>query len=140
MSAVISLVYTQTRGTYLGLLIGVGVAILILFIKRKSIVNKISRKIIIVLFGIGVLLFIGLGSIFTVYKDRDFVKQNVFLNRISTINIAIANPFLIYHSLQTENYKEMLNTIGDGTIVSRILNISIAINGLLDNPKTMLIG
>ena len=140
LASVVSIVYTQTRGAYIGLLLGVAIAILILFIKRKSITNKFTRRIITILFISVIILFITLGSVITFYKDKSFVKNNTFLNRISSINLKIANPFVMYNSIKTENYKEMLQTFGDVTLVSRGLNISMALDGVTESPKTFLIG
>ncbi|MCX8513847.1 MAG: O-antigen ligase family protein [Candidatus Pacebacteria bacterium] len=134
------LIYTQTRGTYIGILMGIFVGIIILFIKRKNLTQKSHRKIISSLFVLMLIGVISLVSVITISKNSSFVKDNIFLNRISTINLNIANPFLIYHSIKTENYKEMLTTFGDGTLVSRGLNISIAMNGLKESVKTFIFG
>ena len=136
----ILLIYTQTRGAYIGILVGIFVGIIILFIKRKSLTQKIHRKIISSLFVLMLIGVISLVSVIAVSKNSSFVKDNIFLSRISTINLDIANPFLIYHSVKTENYKEMLTTFGDGTLVSRGLNISIALNGLTESVKTFIFG
>ena len=139
------LYYTQTRGSYLGLIGGVLVAILlvILYKVKKSIAKKVkstfaqyaltllSFALVIAIVGEGI--YAG-ASFVANNKESNLVKNNVVLNRLATINII--NPIAGYKLVKDpkNNYQQLNDYFGDITIVSRFLNAKIAIEGWTERP------
>ena len=157
----IQLYYTQTRGSYLGLVGGIIIAVLFFVtfkikIKVEKMLNKGNGHLhitlpegklykrlrgFIITFGIllamgavaGALVY-GVASAIANNKDSNFVKNNVFLNRLATINII--NPIKGFELVQNETltYEDLNKYFGDITIVSRFLNAKIAVEAWHQRP------
>ena len=148
----IQLYYTQTRGSYLGLVGGLIIAV-VFFVtyKAKGKVEKILNKItntkgdmfrsilasvgvLIIMTAIASALIYGAANAIANNKDSSFVKNNVFLNRLATINII--NPIKGFSLVQNESltYEDLNKYFGDITIVSRFLNAKIAVEAWHERP------
>lgn len=140
------LYYTQTRGSYLGLVGGLVVAIVFVVIAKlkkrisKTVKTNWQASILTVISAMAVILILG-GALYggaqyvTSHKDTSsLVKNNVFLNRLATINII--NPIHGFQLVQNESltYEDLNKYFGDITIVSRFLNAKIAVEGWHDRP------
>lgn len=76
---VITLYYTGTRGTVIGLVGGLVLTSLIIAFFEKG--NKVFRKV-----GVGIIILIAvLIGTFFVFKDSNFVKDSVFLSRLAKV-------------------------------------------------------
>ena len=141
----VQLYYTQTRGSYLGLVGGVmvAVALTIAFKIKRKFDKKIANSILASASFVGTLLVIIFiawqalsltANYITSHKDSKLVQSNVFLNRLATINII--NPIHGFQLVQDETltYKDLDKYFGDITIVSRFLNAKIAVQGWHDRP------
>lgn len=94
------LIFTETRGAILGLLVGTGLAGLILAIFSKGKIKKYSLGIIIALIAL-------LGTFF-IAKDTALVKNISVLNRFATISLTEATTqsrFLIWQ-MSWQGFKE----------------------------------
>lgn len=148
----IQLYYTQTRGSYLGLVGGIIVAT-IFFVtfklkkKAEKILNRnshnggsrvrsvfITLAVLLAMAAVAGALVYGTASAIANNKDSNFVKNNVFLNRLATINII--NPIKGFELVQNESltYEDLNKYFGDITIVSRFLNAKIAVEAWHDRP------
>ncbi len=139
------LYYTQTRGSYLGLIGGVLVAILLIVLYKvkksigKKVKNTFTQYALTLISFLLVITIVG-GGIYngakfvSNNKESTFVKNNVVLNRLATINII--NPITGYKLVKDKNnnYEELNDYFGDITIVSRFLNAKIAIEGWTERP------
>lgn len=130
---VIFVYYTQTRGSYLGLIGGIFITMLCVIIFGRNKYKKLAK---VSISGVIIILFV-LG-LFFVTKDTSFVKNSVGLNRIATIKIPSFSNAAI--TLKDGNYEDLVKTFGEATIVSRVLNAGMAIEGVSVTPKTMLLG
>jgi hypothetical protein len=138
---VILLLFTQQRGSYLGLIGGVFVSVLAFMLSSESRnKNKKLAKYLMVSVS-AVVLFVA--SLF-VFKDADVVKNSVIIKRISTIKLAniALHPIDSYKKIADEKitYPELVSHFGEATIVSRFLNAKMSIDGVNDNPKELLLG
>lgn len=135
--ALFELIYTQTRGSWIGLIGGAGVAILLIAIlDRKR--NKKFSNIAFSILGLGIFVFGG----FFALKDNptvsNYIESNVILSRFATINVP--TPTRIMDSIRNDSYPEMVEVFGESTIVSRILNMKMSVTGWSQNAHTMLLG
>ncbi len=136
---VILLAFTQTRGSYFGLIAGalISVICIILFGGKKY--KKLVKGSVIAM-GLFALLVVGLVAI----KDTAFAQNSVVLKRISTIRIAniVLHPVQSYDMIANEknDYPSLITYFGEQTIVSRFLNAKMAIDGINDTTKTTLLG
>ena len=136
------LVYTQTRGSYLGLVLGtiVSAYCLITFYLSKKTKTK-STKIAVIL-GSTVVTFVLIPmlmvSAFEMVKASKFANESVFLKRLTTINIPTISQ--ASNSIANDYYPDMLKTFGEITIVSRVLNGKMSIDGWSETLKTKVIG
>ncbi len=141
----IQLYYTQTRGSYLGLVGGVIVAVLFYTIAKlkKKINKKVDSNMMAGLtLGLSVIAIVAIvygalysgASYIAANKDSSLVQNNVFLKRLATINII--NPVTGFKLVQDESltYEDLNKYFGDITIVSRFLNAKIAVQGWHDRP------
>ena len=129
----ILLYYTQTRGSYFGLIIGLFVTMLcIVFFGRKK-YKKLAKYSTY-----GIAIVAALIIAFVSIKDTAFVKNSVGLNRLATIKMPSLSKAI--DSTKTGTYEDMLHTFGEGTIVSRVLNLKMGIEGVSKSPRTMLLG
>ncbi len=141
----IQLYYTQTRGSYLGLIGGLIAAaiFMITFKLKRKLDRKLDNRLMSIFATALILISITLIAVFAMYggakyisshKDSNLVKNNVVLNRLATINII--NPVQGLRMVQDEsnNYEELNKYFGDITITSRFLNAKIAIDGLRSRP------
>lgn len=135
----IFLYYTQTRGSYLGLIGGIMVAgLYVIFAGRAQ-----YKKLAIASGAVIVTFILSLTLLFT-FKDSSIVKNSVALNRLATIKAAniISNPAKSIEMIANHKYTypELLEYFGEATIVSRFLNAGIVIDGINDSWKTVLLG
>jgi hypothetical protein len=138
---VILLLFTQQRGSYLGLIGGVFVSVLAFMLSSESRnKNKKLAKYLMVSVSAVVLFVVSL----FVFKDSDVVKNSVIIKRISTIKLAniALHPIDSYKKIADEKitYPELVSHFGEATIVSRFLNAKMSIDGVNDNPKELLLG
>ncbi len=134
----ILLAYTQTRGSYIGLVLGAVVAMLCIVIFGRKEYPKLARNSVI---AIGLLsMLIG---VFIAFKDTSIVKRSVVLNRLATINAnPVTSPLQSIAKIKNESvdYTALTEWFGEATIVSRLLNAKMSIDGVNDSPKTLLLG
>lgn len=134
------LYYTQTRGAYIALFVAMLFILFGLYRKSKEINNKWLRDLIKIKFYGLIFCAIFLVGFLKLYGDTDSVKKNIFLNRISTINLNVFNPFQIYYSIHNDTYSQMVGRFGETTLASRVMNIGMAMNFNTSNIKNFLIG
>ncbi len=130
---IVLLAYTQTRGSYFGLIGGAFVTMVCIVIFGRKKYKKLAK---ISMFGLGLIASLVIAFIFV--KDMQFVKNSVVLNRVATIKIPSLSA--ASETLKSGNYEELVQTFGEATIVSRILNAKMSIEGVSESPKTVLIG
>jgi hypothetical protein len=136
---VILLAFTQTRGSYFGLIAGalVSIACVILFGGKKY-AKLVKGSLISV--GLFAVLVLGLFAI----KDTQFAQNSLVIKRIATIRIAniVLHPVQSYNMIADEknDYPSLITYFGEQTIVSRFLNAKMAIDGVNDSMKTTLLG
>lgn len=132
-----ALIYTQTRGSQLGFLIGAFVsALLVAVIGRKT--NKKFSRIAFSAVGVFVLAFAVFITMKNTVAGQAFIDRTIILKRLATIKVPSLTE--MSNSIKSETYPEMVNTFGEATIVSRILNAKMSIEGWQETPKTLLLG
>ena len=135
----IALIYTQTRGSWIGFAAAVGVAALSIVIggwKRYPKVAKSAAAVILAIFTFFVLVFS--------FSNSKVVQNSIVLKRIATIKVAN----ILFHPVEsvqlikdeTNSYESLKEHFGEATIVSRFLNMKMSIDGVTQSLKTMLIG
>jgi O-antigen ligase len=134
----ILLAYTQTRGSYLGLMVGAVISMICIVSFGRKEYPKLAKS---ALLSIGIIsMLIG---IFIAFKDTNLVRQSVILNRLATINAnPIVSPLESVRKIKDENvsYDALTEWFGEATIVSRLLNAKMSIDGVNDSTKTLLLG
>lgn len=146
LSALVLLYYTQTRGTYIALLISILFVLGGLYFNRNKIENSFIRKVIVFkVYGlllttifviVATVLYMNVSS----KSFGEIAKSNLFLNRITTINLNVFNPYQIYLGLKNDTYDKMVERFGEATLASRVMNIGMATDFVLDSFKSFLIG
>ncbi len=135
----IGLIYTQTRGSWLGFaaaLITAALAITIGGWKRYPKFAKSAALVMVSVFAFFVLVFS--------FSDSSIVQNSIPLKRIATIKIVD----ILFHPIEsinlikdeTNNYDSLKDHFGEATIVSRFLNMKMSIVGFTQSTKTMLLG
>ncbi len=138
---VILLLFTQQRGSYLGFVGGVFVAILVFILSDEA--RKKYKKASKYLLGLVVASFVLVGIMFAL-KDTTVMQNSVILKRIQTIkltNIAL-HPVDSFNMIRDEknNYRDLVNYFGEATIVSRFLNVKMSIEGVSKSVKNLFLG
>lgn len=131
----VQLYYTQTRGSYMGLIAGAIVSMFCIIVAgRKKHVKLFKTSVL------GIMSVLLLVTAFFTFKDTSIIKGSIALNRLATIKIF--NPSAAINALSDPkvNYKQLLDIFGETTIVSRMLNAKISYEGWSESAKTMLIG
>lgn len=99
-----TLIFTQTRGAYLGLVAG-----LLLFGALSIFFRKTHRKVFIAGTGIALITLLGLASIF-IFKDAPLVQENQILSRVTSAadvaNIAAAKERFLSWQVAWESFKD----------------------------------
>lgn len=136
------LIYTQTRGSYLGLVLGAIVAAYcyLTFKYTKKIADKTKKALIVTFTTVITFVVVPflLLSGFQALKTSEFANSSVFVKRLTTINVPTLSQ--AYNSIESDNYPGMLETFGEITIVSRILNAKMSIEGWSESLHTKVIG
>lgn len=138
---VILLLFTQQRGSYLGFVGGVFVAILVFILSDEA--RKKYKKASKYLLGLVLVSFVLVGIMFAL-KDTTVMQNSVILKRIQTIkltNIAL-HPVDSFNMIRDEknNYRDLVNYFGEATIVSRFLNVKMSIEGVSKSVKNLFLG
>lgn len=138
---VILLLFTQQRGSYIGFIGGVFIAILVFVLSDEA--RKKYKKVTKYLLGTLLAFFVAAGILFAL-KDTAAMQNSVILKRIQTIkltNIAL-HPINSFNMIRDEknNYRELVNYFGEATIVSRFLNAKMSIQGVSKSFKTLFLG
>ena len=100
-----TLVFTQTRGVYLGLIAGFFLATLLslIYLRREK------KKLVFGAVGISLLMLLSLGGIF-VFKESNFVTGNQILNRVADTadltNLAAARERYLGWIIAWESFKD----------------------------------
>lgn len=138
--SIVMLYYTQTRGSYIALLFAIIFILIALYTNKDYFKSRIIKNVIKIKLYSFILFFISLLFLIGFYSDSQLVKNNLFLNRISTINLNVFSPYQIYYSIKNDTYEEMLNRFGEATLASRVMNIGMSLSFSTDSIKNFLIG
>ena len=135
----IGLIYTQTRGSWLGFaaaLITAALSITIGGWKRYPKFAKSAALAMVSVFAFFVLVFS--------FSDSSIVQNSILLKRIATIKIVniLFHPIESINLIKDEsnNYESLKDHFGEATIVSRFLNMKMSIVGVTQSAKTMILG
>jgi O-antigen ligase len=135
----VGLIYTQTRGSWVGFAAAIGAASLSIVIGGWKRYPKLARSAAAVILAI-VTFFVLVFS----FSDSKLVQNSIVLKRISTIKVAN----MLFHPVESislikdesNNYESLKAHFGEATIVSRFLNMKMSIVGFTQSAKTMMLG
>lgn len=135
------LFYTQTRGSYFGLIGGVMVAIVTFMLSREG-RQKYAKTVKYLLAATAVLVFI-FAAMFAL-RDTSVMQNSVIVKRIATIKLAniVLHPVDSFNMVADNSvtFPELVNYFGEATIVSRFLNAKMSIEGVSDSAKNLMLG
>jgi ABC-type iron transport system FetAB permease component len=135
----VGLIYTQTRGSWVGFAAAIGAASLSIVIGGWKRYPKLAHSAAAVILAIATFFVL----VFS-FSDSKLVQNSIVLKRISTIKVAnmLFHPVESINLIKDEsnNYESLKAHFGEATIVSRFLNMKMSIVGVTQSAKTMILG
>lgn len=143
----VQLMYTQTRGSQIGLVVGLIVSATLIAIFGRAIGSSQTKKfsnVAYAVLGTIAALAVGLVVMANTTSGNAIIEKSIILKRITTIKLAniVLHPITSIQKISDEKvlYPQLVEYFGEATIVSRFLNAKMSIEGWSETTKTKLLG